>query len=65
MTSEQKTFCVHFFNSEGVPVLTIKHLTDQNTLLRSQVDRLTRMLRAQVERNRATAVAVTTQKLHS
>ena len=55
MTPDQKRFCVHFFNSEGVPLLNLKHLLARNALLEHQVARLTRMLLAQVERNKITA----------
>jgi hypothetical protein len=42
---------VHFFNSEGTPVLTLKYLLDRNEALEDEVQRLTRLLRAQIERN--------------
>lgn len=55
---------VHFFNSEGVPVLQLKHLLKHNALLEHQVQRLTRMLRAQVERNKLTAESAVQPILH-
>jgi hypothetical protein len=45
---------VHFFNHEGVAVLTLKHLAAENEKLSNEIERLTRLLRAQIERNRAT-----------
>lgn len=44
---------VHFFNSEGTPVLTLKYLLDRNDQLEKEVERLMRLLRAQIARNGA------------
>lgn len=43
---------VHFFNAEGVSLLSLKHLMKVNESLEKDNERLLRLLRAQVERNR-------------
>ena len=53
---------VHFFNSEGVPVLTLKHLLATNEKLEAELELTKRMLRAQVERNRAIGAEIETPK---
>lgn len=48
---------VHFFNTEGTPVLTLKHLLELNDKLENEVERLTRLLRTRIERDRAMGVS--------
>jgi hypothetical protein len=43
---------VHFFNSDGTSHLSVKHLLNKITILEAQNERLMRMLRARVERDR-------------
>jgi uncharacterized small protein (DUF1192 family) len=56
---------IHFFNSEAVPILTLKELEKRNADLENQVLRLTRMLKAQVEKNKLSEPAADTPKLNS
>lgn len=56
MNTQRLVDPVHFFNSEGTPVLTLKCLLEANEKLEADVERLTRLLRARIERDKAMGV---------
>ena len=64
MTKDRRVDPIHFFNSEAVLVLNLQHPLKRNALLEHQVERLMRMLRAQVERNKITAENTIPPALH-
>lgn len=55
---------VHFFNAKGQAMVNVAHLEARNRELEAQVERLTELLKAQVEKNARITQADPTPILH-
>jgi hypothetical protein len=55
---------VHFFDAKGNSMLSYNLLVERNRILESQNQRLTALLRKQIERNKAYQAAASTTTTH-